>query len=74
MTKCCENDLPSILYMSVFYCTFAFAIMLPNVSVGLLLSVSIDLAFDPHAPRQYGVRCFFVRMLHVWVSKRITSA
>ena len=30
----------------------------------------IDLAFDPHAPRQYGVRCFFVRMLHVWVSKR----
>ena len=41
MTKWCENDLPSMLYMSVFYCTFAFAIMLPNVSVGFLLSVSI---------------------------------
>ena len=41
MTKWCENDLPSMLCMSVFYCTFAFAIMLPNVSVGFLLSVSI---------------------------------
>ena len=41
VTKWCENDLPSMLYMSVFYCTFTFAIMLPNVSVGFLLSVSI---------------------------------
>ena len=44
MTKWCENDLPSMLYMSVFYCTFAFAIMLANVSVGFLLSVSIYLS------------------------------
>ena len=49
MTKWCENDLPSMLYMSVCYCTFAFAIMLPIVSVGFLLSVSIEFSgLDDH--------------------------
>ena len=34
------NDLPSMLYKSVFYCTFAFAIF-TSICVRFLLSVSI---------------------------------